>query len=166
MERFPAWRFRLEASGSSVFPLRAAARQSAVDDRLLAPHIVFAAHWGIIVLVREKYCRSWLMEKWTTLRCAPRCPLFRSLCYYSNHSRPHQGVEQRIPARFDQDRHPRSGQVASPPVLSSFLFRFGDRKPSAVSSIRPLLDANLRCVMQRSQTLLGNKLYRLSKPDG
>jgi putative transposase len=36
---------------------------------------------------------------------------------YYNHSRPHQGIGQRIPARFDQNYHPQSGQVVSTPVL-------------------------------------------------
>ena len=34
-----------------------------------------------------------------------------------NHARPHQGIGQRIPARFDQDYHPQPGKVASTPVL-------------------------------------------------
>ena len=36
---------------------------------------------------------------------------------YYNLSRPHQGIDQRIPARFDQNYHPQSGQVVSTPVL-------------------------------------------------
>jgi putative transposase len=36
---------------------------------------------------------------------------------YYNLSRPHQGIGQRIPARFDQNYHPKSGQVVSTPVL-------------------------------------------------
>jgi transposase InsO family protein len=37
---------------------------------------------------------------------------------YYNLSRPHQGIGQRIPARFDQSYyHPQSGQVVSTPVL-------------------------------------------------
>jgi putative transposase len=36
---------------------------------------------------------------------------------YYNHSRPHQGIGQRIPARFGQDCHPQSGKIASIPVL-------------------------------------------------
>jgi transposase InsO family protein len=38
---------------------------------------------------------------------------------YYNHSRPHQSSGQRIPARFDQNYHPQSGQVVSTPVLGS-----------------------------------------------
>jgi hypothetical protein len=37
---------------------------------------------------------------------------------YYNHSRPHQGIEQRIPARFDEEHHPQSGGVTFIPVLS------------------------------------------------
>jgi putative transposase len=36
---------------------------------------------------------------------------------YYNHARPHQGISQRIPARFDQNYHPQSGQAVSTPVL-------------------------------------------------
>ena len=36
---------------------------------------------------------------------------------YYNFSRPHQGIGQHIPARFDQNYHPQSGQVVSTPVL-------------------------------------------------
>jgi putative transposase len=36
---------------------------------------------------------------------------------YYNHSRPHQGIGQRIPARFDQNYHPQSGRVVSTLVL-------------------------------------------------
>ena len=36
---------------------------------------------------------------------------------YYNFSRSHQGIGQRIPARFDQNYHPQSGQVVSTPVL-------------------------------------------------
>lgn len=35
---------------------------------------------------------------------------------YYNHSRPHQGIGQRIPARFDEGYHPQSGRIASTPV--------------------------------------------------
>ena len=36
---------------------------------------------------------------------------------YYNRARPHQGIQQRIPDRFDQDLHPPSGKVVSMPVL-------------------------------------------------
>ena len=36
---------------------------------------------------------------------------------YYNHSRPHQGIGQRIPARFDEEHHPQSGRITSIPVL-------------------------------------------------
>jgi len=36
---------------------------------------------------------------------------------YYNLSRPHQGIGQRIPARFDQNYHSQSGRVVSTPVL-------------------------------------------------
>jgi transposase InsO family protein len=36
---------------------------------------------------------------------------------YYNHSRPHQGISQRIPARLGQHRHPQTGRVTSTPVL-------------------------------------------------
>jgi transposase InsO family protein len=34
-----------------------------------------------------------------------------------NHSRSHQRIGQRIPARFDEDYHPQSGRITSLPVL-------------------------------------------------
>jgi transposase InsO family protein len=37
---------------------------------------------------------------------------------YYNHSRPHQGIGQRIPARFDEEHHPQSGRIISIPVLN------------------------------------------------
>jgi putative transposase len=37
---------------------------------------------------------------------------------YYNHSRPHQGIGQRIPARFDEEHHPQSGRITSIPVLN------------------------------------------------
>jgi putative transposase len=36
---------------------------------------------------------------------------------YYNHSRPHQGIGQHIPARFDQNYHPKSGRVVPTPAL-------------------------------------------------
>ena len=36
---------------------------------------------------------------------------------YYNHSSPRQGIEQRIPGRFDLNYHPQSGRVVSTPVL-------------------------------------------------
>ena len=36
---------------------------------------------------------------------------------YYNHARPHQGIKQRIPARFDQDSPPQLGSITSTPVL-------------------------------------------------
>jgi putative transposase len=37
---------------------------------------------------------------------------------YYNYSRPHQGIGQRIPARFDEEQQPQSGRITSIPVLS------------------------------------------------
>jgi putative transposase len=36
---------------------------------------------------------------------------------YYNHSRPHQGIEQRIPARFDEGYHPQPSRITSRSVL-------------------------------------------------
>ncbi|MBC8445571.1 MAG: transposase, partial [Chloroflexi bacterium] len=36
---------------------------------------------------------------------------------FYNHSRPHQGIRQRIPARFNEDYHPQAGRITSMPVL-------------------------------------------------
>ena len=50
---------------------------------------------------------------------------------YYNHSRPHQGIGQCTPARFDEEYHPQSGRIRSVPVLSGlhhslvFPARFG-----------------------------------------
>jgi transposase InsO family protein len=40
----------------------------------------------------------------------------RFVAYY-NRARPHQGIHQRSPARFDRDLHPPAGRVAATPVL-------------------------------------------------
>ena len=36
---------------------------------------------------------------------------------YYNRSRPHQGIEQRVPTRYDQDYPSSSGQIVAMPVL-------------------------------------------------
>jgi putative transposase len=43
--------------------------------------------------------------------------LVTEFIHYYNLSRPHQGIDQRIPARFDQNYHRQSGRIASTPVL-------------------------------------------------
>ncbi len=51
------------------------------------------------------------------LHCNQLHRLVTEFIDYYNHSRPHQGIGQRIPARFDQNYRPQSGQVVSTPVL-------------------------------------------------
>ena len=44
---------------------------------------------------------------------------------YYNHSRPHQGIEQRIPVRFNQDCPSQFGRITSTPVLGGLHHSYG-----------------------------------------
>jgi putative transposase len=44
--------------------------------------------------------------------------LLKEYRLYFNHARSHQGIGQRIPARFDEEHPPQSGRIASIPVLN------------------------------------------------
>jgi transposase InsO family protein len=44
-------------------------------------------------------------------------PIVRAYVEYYNHSRPHQGIEQRVPAQFLRTHRPSSGPIIATPVL-------------------------------------------------
>jgi putative transposase len=52
------------------------------------------------------------------LHCAQPQRLVAEFVDYFNHSRAHQGIGQRIPARFDEKQQPQSGRITSTPVLN------------------------------------------------
>ena len=57
------------------------------------------------------------MDHMLTLHCHQLHRIVRAYVDYYNHSRPNQGIGQRLPAQFPRTSPPSSGQIIATPVL-------------------------------------------------